>query len=118
MDSKEAIILKVARSVRRLILSWNCGSSEGMCGLACGEIQDRLEELGIKVKIKDGLFRIDKFPTSDEEAHTWIEWKGKPLDVTADQFNGKLYPKNRVKAIVFNSHRDRFRTWEDRKIYK
>ena len=111
-------ILKVCRSVRRWVLEMNSGGSEGMCTVASSEIYDRLKALGIKVKIRTGVFKIDHHSPCHDEVHTWIEWRGLPIDVTADQFNSGLHVKNRVKAIIFHTHKDRFLTWGFRRKYK
>lgn len=118
MQNEKDTIQKICRDVRRMILKEE-GTSTDQCGYASEEIQARLNELGIQVSIRDGRFLIDykRYNKFHQMPHTWIEWNGMPIDITADQFNPYLKCKNRVKAIVFGTHKHRFLTSEGENFY-
>ena len=124
-SDERAIILMVAKQVRKEILKeTTTGTSLGMCYEASLDLRRELRKRGIRVKIKQGVFRVDYDQCGDptdepshDEAHFWAEWQGIPIDVTADQFNWQLKVKNRVKAIVFGTDLDRYLSWKFKPVY-
>jgi len=122
--NEEFEIIKVCRSVRSWILaSTGCGTM-GCCYDASRAIQRRLAKRYIFVKLVGGVFRVDfdccGKPTtrpSHEECHYWCEWKRIPIDVTADQFNPKLLPINKVKPIIFGTDFEKYLAWNFQPIY-
>lgn len=126
MQNEEAIILRVCRQARRMALK-KLGTVDGYCIDISNFINSNLIKYNIETKLVYGVFRLDydlhngkKIPyiPSHDDAHTWVEWKGIPIDASADQFNTHLTTKNKVKAIVFGTNLDRFLDWDFDPIYK
>jgi len=132
MKSEEEIrkiILKEARKVRRWALrEGGLSGTLGMCLDASVRLKASLKKQGIIVKRIHGIFKVDyeapkhesrKLADThcDEERHVWCDWNGIPIDVTADQFNSKLLGKNRIPAIIFDSHQERFLAYNGKPFY-
>lgn len=111
---KVYIIAKEIREQTQLEMGTDCMS--GLCKYCSKQIQKILTLEGIRTKLINGSFRIDKpeiiFKSSSYvsgelffPSHYWLEFKGFIIDITADQFNNELN-KNYMNEIIIGRYSD------------
>ena len=117
------LIYQEAAIVRSAFLA-KYGYIDGYCVEASRYLARKLNLLDIKVKLIYGVFKVDfdqcRNPTkepSHDEAHTWCEFNGLPIDVTADQFNRQLLYDYGVDPIIIGTNLDRFLAWDFTPLY-
>jgi hypothetical protein len=123
--TEEQTVRSICRNIRakyKIIAMKSKWGFSGYCCEASDDIFSTLRKIGIESKIRSGLFWIDidyagrEHKNHHGEAHTWVEWNRKPIDVTATQFNSFLFKK--VESIIFGTHLNRYRDFCGRKWYK
>lgn len=101
-------IRKIANAVRNEFRCDEEGSG-GLCADASERIVTELGIVGIKSRLIEGSFILDKPKNaiSNIACHCWVEVLTRPLivvDVTADQFNHEL-KRERMKKIIIGPYK-------------
>jgi len=81
---------KIASYVRNKI---NVSDTTGLCAIASHRLVRIANRLGIKCKLCVGYFgyTYGDFQDTSNQNHAWVEYGGKIIDITADQFGS--YPR-------------------------
>jgi len=95
-------IALIAQRIRRQILK-KYGTTEDACWTAAQLLVKELRRHGHSCRIQHGKFRVeDAYPVA---GHSWVEIKGRILDITADQFNPRLRTIT-MRAIVHGTPKE------------
>lgn len=95
-------ILGQAKIVRDTLLDINA-RSQGFCYEASCVLGERLKKLGIEPTLVGGAVTLQDGSTA---IHYWLEYKGIILDVTGDQFNGRLRQEDHIPDVLFTKARN------------
>jgi hypothetical protein len=112
VDNKLSLLLKLSRKVRHyseIVLDRPGGDLEGMCGKVSKYLALLAGAYGMRITLREGGFGAERY------SHTWVEYYGKIIDLTATQFGetepvliSSVYSSKYGKASGHRNHVDRF----------